>query len=167
MKDNQYWTKAPSSFRSLISNSSCSCLGRRRFSTPYYLPWHCFPNTQAFRQSPLHQLWILVHRHIWNISSPSKLKQESKYHREYRPWLRAVIRPLYTSRYNNSGWMIPAWSWILTTRCVASSRLWSNAQKYLIIPSGYFPSWWLWGLTSAQCILVAGNRQECLWGCGV
>jgi hypothetical protein len=69
---NQYWTKAPSSFWSWILNSHCSSHGRRPFSTPKHLPGHCFTHTQSFRRSPPHQLWLPVHRHIWDMHSQSK-----------------------------------------------------------------------------------------------
>jgi len=69
----QYSTKAPSSFRSLMLNSHCSCHGRLPFSTPWHLIRHCVTQTQSFHGSPWHQLWIPVHRHVWNMSSPSKL----------------------------------------------------------------------------------------------
>jgi len=69
---NQYSTKAPSSFLSLILNSHCSCQGRHPSSTPYHLPGRCFTCIQSFRQSPPRQLWLPVHRHIWDMHSPSK-----------------------------------------------------------------------------------------------
>jgi hypothetical protein len=68
---NQYSTKAPSSFRSLILNSPCSCHGRNPFSAPQHLPGCCFTHTQSFRQFPPCQLWLPVHRHIRDMRSPS------------------------------------------------------------------------------------------------
>jgi len=68
---NQYSTKAPFLFRSLILNIHCSCHGRCPSSAPYYLPGRCFTHTQSCCQSPLLQLWLPVHRHIWDMSSPS------------------------------------------------------------------------------------------------
>jgi hypothetical protein len=69
---NQYSTKAPSSFWSLILNRRCSCHGRRPFCAPYHLPRLCFTHTQSFRRSPPCQLWLSVHRHIWDMRLPSK-----------------------------------------------------------------------------------------------
>ena len=69
---NQYSTKAPSSFRSLILNSRCSCHGRRPFSAPWHLHRRCFSHTQSFRQSPPRQLSLPVHQHIWDMRWPSK-----------------------------------------------------------------------------------------------
>jgi len=63
-RDNQYSTKDPSSFWSLILNSRCICHGRRPFSVPQHLPRLCFTHTQSFCQSPPRQLWLPVHRHI-------------------------------------------------------------------------------------------------------
>jgi len=36
-------------------------------------PWGCLTHNQSFRWSPLRQLWIPVHRHIWDVHSPSEL----------------------------------------------------------------------------------------------
>jgi len=69
---NQNSTQAPSSFWSLMLNSRCSCHGRRPFSAPLHLPGSCFTHTQSFRRSPPRQLWLSVHRHIWDMRSPSK-----------------------------------------------------------------------------------------------
>ena len=69
---NQFSTKAPSSFRSLILNSHCSCHERRPFSAPYHLPGHCVTHAQSFCRSPPRQLWLTVHRQIWDMRSPSK-----------------------------------------------------------------------------------------------
>jgi len=63
-RDNQYPTKAPSSFTSLILNSRCSCHRRRLFSAPYHLPGCFFTHTRSFRRSPPRQLWLPVHRQI-------------------------------------------------------------------------------------------------------
>jgi len=71
-RTNQYSMKAPSSFRSLILNSHCSCHGRRPFCASYHLPPLCFTHTQLFRRFPLHQLWLPVHRLISDMRSPSK-----------------------------------------------------------------------------------------------
>jgi len=69
---NQYSMKAPSSFWSFILNSRCSCHGRRPFSPPSHLPGRCFTQIQSFHRSPPCQLWLPVHRHIWDMGSPSK-----------------------------------------------------------------------------------------------
>jgi hypothetical protein len=69
---NQYSTKAQSSFWSFILNSRCRCHGRRPFTVPYHIPGCCFTHTQLFRRSPPRQLWFPVHRHIWDMRSPSK-----------------------------------------------------------------------------------------------
>jgi len=69
---NQYSANAPSSFRSMILNSHCSCHRRLPFSAPYYLPRRCFTHTQSFCRFPPRQLWLPVHRPIWDMSSPSK-----------------------------------------------------------------------------------------------
>jgi len=69
---NQYSTKAPFSFRSLILDSHCSCHGRRPFSTPIHLPGHWYTHTQSFRRSPPPQLWLPVHWHMSDMRSTSK-----------------------------------------------------------------------------------------------
>jgi hypothetical protein len=58
---NQYSTKAPSSFKSLILNCCYSCHGRRPFSAPYHLAGHCFTHSQSFCRSPPRQLWLPAH----------------------------------------------------------------------------------------------------------
>jgi len=68
----QYSAKAPSSFRSLILNCRWSGDGRRLFSSPWHLPGCCFTHTQWFGRFPARQLWLPVHRHIWDMRSPSK-----------------------------------------------------------------------------------------------
>jgi len=50
---NQYTTKAPSLFRSLMLNSRCSCHGRWPFSAPQHLPRHCITHAQSFHRSPV------------------------------------------------------------------------------------------------------------------
>jgi len=45
---NEYSTKAPSFFGSLISNSRCSCHRRRTFSVRYHLPGRRCSHTQSF-----------------------------------------------------------------------------------------------------------------------
>jgi len=69
---NQYSTKAPSSFRSLMLNSRRSWHGRRPFSAPLHLPRRCLTHMQSFRRSPLGQLWLPVHLHIWDMHFLSK-----------------------------------------------------------------------------------------------
>jgi hypothetical protein len=69
---NQYSTKAPSLFRSLILNSHCSCHRWRPFSAPQHLPGHCFAHNQSFYRSLPRHLWLPAHWHIWNMRSPSK-----------------------------------------------------------------------------------------------
>ena len=70
---NQYSTKAPSFFRSLILNRGCTCHGRYPSSVPYHLRGCWFTHTELFRRSPLHHLWLPVHLHSWDMHSPSKL----------------------------------------------------------------------------------------------
>jgi len=65
-------TKAPSSFSSVILNSHFSCHGRLPFSTRWYLPGHYFTHTKSFCWFPMRQLWLPVHRHIWDMGLPSK-----------------------------------------------------------------------------------------------
>jgi len=69
---NQYSTKAPSSFLSLILNCRCSCHRRRPFSAPEHLPRRCFAHTLSFHRSPLRQRWLPVHWHTWYMRSLSK-----------------------------------------------------------------------------------------------
>jgi len=69
---NQYSMKAPSSLRSLILSCRCSSHGRCLFSAPKPLPRRYFTHTQSFRRSLPHLLWLPVHRHTWDMRSPSK-----------------------------------------------------------------------------------------------
>jgi len=58
---NQYSPKTPSTFRSLILDSCCSCHGRQPFSAGYHLPGRCFTHSQSFHRSPPRQLRLPVH----------------------------------------------------------------------------------------------------------
>jgi len=142
---NQYSTKAPSSFWSVILNSGCRSHGRRPFSAPWHLSGRCFTHTQSFRRSPPRQLWLPVHRHIWDMHSPSKPSTWTL----IPWWIQSSIACSCSSDiyvllqllcFENS--RVPLY---ITVRCVASCVLSSNALKSLIIASGCFPSRRFWG----------------------
>jgi len=94
---------------------------------------------------PTRELWLPVHRHIWDIRSP------------YTPWTWTLIPWWIQSsivRSCSSNIYVVLWLLFLINsylplyiakRCVASCVLPRNALKSLIIASWCFPSQWFWG----------------------
>jgi len=141
---NQYSTRAPSSLRSLILNCCCSCHGRPPFSAPSHLPGCCSTQTQWFCWSPPRQLWLPVHWHIWDLSSPCKPST----------WT-LILWEIKSSIGCNCSYNIYILLWLIcllnscmllyiVTQCVTSCVLSSNARKCLIIASGFIPSRRVW-----------------------
>jgi len=88
----------------------------------------------------MRQLWLPLHQHIWDMCSPSKPSTWTSI-----PWyvqssmvcscssdIYILLRLLCLMNYH-----MPLY---IAMQCVASSVLWCNAQKSLIIASGCVPS---------------------------